>query len=159
MFDLNRLADNRSTVATMALNVASGAALFCAAAWFSYNLFSTKDAELPPRVVNSISIEPTILLAGKPFTAHINVTLNRLCPYEVRWSLVRIADNLEVVKIIEPVKQPPEKTGTMELPNVTRYIPASIAPGEYKYASEVADLCENGHTYTTIRKNVDVIVR
>lgn len=160
MFDpLSKIADSDSVLAVRLLNVISGAALLVAATWFSYNLFSTRDAELPPRVVNSITLEPTILLAGKPFTAHINVTLNRLCPYEVHWSLVRQTDNLEVVKIIEPVKQPPEKTGTQELPNSIRYVPSSVAPGEYKYVSEVFDLCPDGHTYTSVRRNVDLTIR
>jgi hypothetical protein len=150
---------NTGTWGTLILNVVSGAALLSAAAWFSYNLFSTRDAELPPRVVNSITVEPSILLAGKPFTAHINVTLNRLCPYEVRWSLIRAGDGVEIVRIIEPIKQPPAQIGTFELPASPRYVPASVAPGEYKYASEVVDLCPEGHTYTTVRKNADVIIR
>ncbi len=141
------------------LNVVSGACLLAAATWFSFNLFSARDAELPPRVVNSITIEPTILLAGKPFNAHINVTLNKLCPYEVHWSLVRKPDGLEVVKIIEPVKQPPTALGPQELPAVVRYIPATVAPGEYKYVSEVLDLCADGHTYTSVRKGVDMVIR
>lgn len=147
------------TVGTLALNVVSGAALLCAASWFSYNLFSTREADVPPRIVNSITIEPSILLAGKPFTARINVTLNKLCPYEVRWSLVRVADGLEVVRIIEPIKQPPAETGKQDLPPVQRYVPSSVAPGEYKYVSEVADICGQGHTYISVRKNADVIIR
>lgn len=144
---------------TLVLNASSGLALLCAAGWFSYNLFSTRDAELPPRVVNSITVEPSILLAGKPFTARINVTLNRLCPYEVHWSLVRKPDGVEVVKIIEPIKQPPASLGAQDLPASLRYVPASVPPGEYKYVSEVLDICVDGHTYTTIRKGADVIIR
>ncbi len=150
---------NSGSWGTLVLNVASGTALLCAAAWFSYNLFSTRDAELPPRIVNSIVLEPTILLAGKQFTARINVTLNRLCPYEVRWSLVRRTDGVEVVKIIEPVKQPPEQIGTQDLPITTRYVPATVEPGEYKYVSEVFDICPNGHTYTSVRRDIPLTIR
>lgn len=141
------------------LNVVSGGALVTAATWFSFALFSARDAEVPPRIVNSITLEPTILLAGKPFAAHINVTLNRLCPYEVEWSLVRQGDGLEVVKIIEPVKQPPEKLGTQDLPPTTRYTPSSVDPGEYKYRSVVYDICSDGKTYTSIRREIPISIR
>jgi hypothetical protein len=143
----------------VALNIVSGAALLAASAWFVNNMLTARDAELPPRVVNSITIEPSILLAGKPFTAHITVTLNKLCPYEVHWSLVRAGDGLEVVKIIEPIKQPPLALGLQELPPTLRYVPTSVAPGEYKYVSEVLDLCEGGKTFISVRKNADVIIR
>lgn len=159
MFNLDFLADSNSPSKTTVLNMLSGVALFGAASWFSYNLFSARDAELPPRVVNSITIEPTILLAGKSFTAHINVTLNRLCPYEVHWSLVRQTDNVEVVKIVEPLKQPPAQIGNQDLPDVLRYIPSSVEPGEYKYVSEVFDLCADGKTYTSVRRNVNLTIR
>lgn len=149
----------KSKVGTLALNLVSGACLIAASAWFVSNLLASREAELPPRIVNSITVEPTILLAGKPFVAHINVTLNRLCPYEVRWSLVRVADGVEVVRIIEPVKPAPATLGTVELPATPRYVPASVAPGEYKYISEVVDLCPEGHTFTAPRKHADVIVR
>jgi hypothetical protein len=144
---------------TRALNVISGIALLSAATWFSYNLFATKDAELPPRIINKITLEPTILLAGKPFVTHVNVTLNQLCPYEVRWSLVRQSDNLEVVRIIEPIKQPPAEIGTQDLPPFNRYVPSSVQPGEYKYLAEVADLCPGGHAVTSVRSNVDISIR
>lgn len=145
---------------TRLLNILSGTALLIAATWFSYNLFSTRDAEIAPRVVNSITIEPSILLAGKPFLAHINVTLNRLCPYEVHWSLVRKSDGVEVVKIIEPIKQPPAQLGQQELPASTRYVPASVEPGEYRYVSEVLDLCQDSaKTFIAVRHNVDISIR
>jgi hypothetical protein len=144
---------------TIALNVASAVALMVAAAWFSYTMFASRTADLAPRVVNSITIEPSILLAGHPFNAHINVTLNRLCPYEVHWSLVRKTDGVEVVKIVEPIQQPPAATGTQELPPVVRYIPASVAAGEYRYVAEVYDLCPEGHTYTSVRHNADIVIR
>lgn len=147
------------TWGTRVLNIVSGGALLCAATWFSYNLFSAKDAEVPPRIVNTITVEPTILLAGKPFSVRINVTLNKLCPYEVRWSLVRTADNVEVVRIIEPIKQPPANLGTQDLPTVARFVPSSVEPGVYKYVAEVADICSQGHTTLSIRKNADVIIR
>jgi hypothetical protein len=159
MIDFGKLADSNNKYAAAALNAASGVALLLAATWFSYNLFSTRDAELPPRVVNSITLEPTILLAGKPFIAHVNVTLNRLCPYEVHWSLVRQIDGVEVVKIIEPIKQPPEVLGPQDLPTSTRFIPQSVEPGEYKYVSEVYDICNDGHTYTSVRRNVVMSIR
>jgi len=150
---------DNGTWATLVLNVSSGAALLFAAAWFSYTLFSARDAELPPRVVNSITIEPSILLAGKPFNANINVTLNRLCPYEVQWSLVRQSDGVEVVKIIEPLKPPPTQLGTQDLPPSPRYVPSSVEPGAYKYVSEVYDLCPDGKTYTSVRRNLPITIR
>lgn len=150
----------KSQPATIALNVVSGACLIAASAWFVNNMLASRDAELPPRVVNSITLEPSILSAGKPFVAHIFVTLNKLCPYEVHWSLVKSSDNVEIVRIIEPVKQAPSSVlGPQELPPMTRYVPSSVPPGEYKYVSEVLDLCPDGHTYTSIRKNADLIVR
>jgi hypothetical protein len=147
------------TWATFILNIVSGAALLAAASWFSYNIFSTKDAELPPRIVNSIQIEPAILLPGSKFKAHINVTLNRLCPYEVHWSLVRVTDGVEVVKVIEPIKPAPLTLGTQDLPVSDRYIPNAIGPGEYKYVSEVYDMCPDGHTFTSIRHDVPITIR
>jgi hypothetical protein len=144
---------------TLCLNCVSGLALVVAASWFSYNMFASRDADTPPRIVNSIVLEPTILLAGKPFIAHINVTLNKLCPYEVHWSLVRVGDGVEVVKIIEPVRQPPAVLGLQELPPAPRYVPQTVAPGQYKYVSEVFDLCPDGHTYISVRKNVELTIR
>jgi hypothetical protein len=44
MFDINKLADGKSKLAIVLLNLASGAALLIAASWFSYNIFSTRDA-------------------------------------------------------------------------------------------------------------------
>lgn len=149
---------NSGTWQTLALNLVSGTALLVAAAWFSFTLFYSRDADLPPRVVNSISIEPTTLLVGKPFTARINVTLNRLCPYEVRWSLVRVDDNVEAIKIVLPIRQPPAALGTQDL-IVERFVPASVEPGEYKYVSDVSDLCPDGHTYISVRKNVNLTIR
>jgi len=144
---------------TILLNVSSALALLVAATWFSYNLFSTRDATVPPRIVHSITIEPSILLAGKPFVAHIDVTLNKLCPYEVHWSLVRRSDGVEVVKIIEPIKQPPAQLGRQELPVSTRYVPSSVEPGDYRYVSEVLDLCPGAKTTLAVRHNVDISIR
>lgn len=156
--------DENNTVQTRILNWVSGAALLMAVTWFSYTIFSTKAVELPPRVVNSIKLEPTILLAGKPFTARINVTLNRICPYEVHWSLVKTGgaeEGLEVVKIVEPILKPSADAviGTQDLPVSTRYVPNSVAPGTYRYVSEVYDMCADGHTYVSIRRNVDLTIR
>lgn len=158
-FDFNKLADSNNPYANGALNVISALALVSAASWFSYEMFSSRSIEQPPRIVNSITIEPTIVLPGTKFNAHINVTLSKLCPYEVHWSLVRKTDGLEVVKIVEPVQQPPASIGTMELPPFTRYIPASVAPGDYRYVAEVYDLCAEGHTYISVRHNADITVR
>jgi hypothetical protein len=44
MFDINKLSDSHSKVAAMILNIISGLALLTAASWFSYNVFSTRDA-------------------------------------------------------------------------------------------------------------------
>jgi hypothetical protein len=137
----------------------SGAALLIAATWFSYNLFSSRDAELPPRIINSITVEPAILLAGKPFTLHINVTLNRLCPSEVHWSLARKGDNVEVVKIIEPIKAPPDTLGTQNLPPILRYVPSAVEPGEYRYIAEVFDQCPGNRSVTSVKRTVDISVR
>lgn len=149
----------KGQVTTWALNLVSGACLIAASAWLVNTMLASREADLPPRIVNSIMLEPTILLPGRAFKAHINVTLNKLCPYEIHWSLVRVADGVEVVKVIEPVKQPPAELGTQELPVSDRYIPSSTAPGEYQYVSEVFDLCGNGHTYISVRKNVSITVR
>ncbi len=152
-----------SPLLSFTLNVTSGAALLLMAAWFSYNLFASRDVDLPPRLVNSVTIEPSIVLAGKPFKTSVNVTLNKLCPYEVHWSLTKQtagADGgLEVVKVIEPVKQPPPTLGTQDLPPTIRYVPNSVEPGEYKFISEVYDQCPDGHTYTSVRHNVSLTVR
>lgn len=159
MFDLSKYADSHNSSISTALNVVSGVALFCAAVWFSYTLFASRDLDVPPRIVNSITLEPTILLPGQQFDAHINVTLSRLCPYEVHWSLVRAIDNVEVVKIVEPIRGPPAQTGTQEVPSHIRVIPLSVERGRYKYVSEVYDLCPGGRTYTSVRRNVDITVR
>ena len=159
MFDLSKYADSHNSYIVTALNVVSGTALFCAAVWFSYTVFASRDADLPPRIVNSIILEPTILLPGQSFDAKINVTLNRLCPYEVHWSLVRAIDNVEVVKIVEPVRVSPAQLGTQEVPSHIRTIPLSVERGRYKYVSEVFDLCPGGRTYTSVRRNVDITVR
>lgn len=148
-----------SPLASFTLNITSGAALLAMAAWFTYNVFSSREIDTPPRIVNSITVEPTILLAGKPFKTTVNVTLNKLCPYEVHWSLVREDNNLEVVKLVEPVKQPPAQIGTQDLPPSVRYIPNSVEPGAYKFISEVYDQCPDGHTYTSVRHNVSLTVR
>jgi hypothetical protein len=159
MFDFNKLADSDNKYATAALNFFSAVALFAAAAWFSYNMFSTKDADTPPRLINSVMLEPSILLAGKPFKPHINVTLSRLCPYEVRWSLVRQPDGVEVVKIVEPIMQPPTSIGTQDLAPTERYVPNSVAPGDYRYLSEVHDHCADGRAYTAISPSVPITIR
>ena len=159
MFDLSKYADSHNSYIATVLNVVSGAALFCAAVWFSYTLFASRDLDVPPRIVNSIILEPTILLPGQSFDAKINVTLNRLCPYEVHWSLVRAIDNVEVVKIVEPIRTPPTQLGTQEVPSHIRTIPLSVERGRYKYISEVFDLCPGGRTYTSVRRNVDITVR
>lgn len=160
MLDFRQLADSNNKYAVVALNAASGLALFVAAAWFSYNMFSTRDAEVPPRVINSVVMEPTILLAGKPFTVHVNVTLNRLCPYEVRWSLARKTDGVEVVKIIEPVWQPPGQIGPQDLPVFVRYVPATVEPGEYRYIAEVFDLCPGSSgRVVSARRDLSITIR
>jgi hypothetical protein len=159
MFDLNRLADSENKYAVFALNIVSSVALVVAAAWFSYNMFSTKDAELPVRIVNRITLDPTVLLAGRPFVTHVNVTLNKLCPYEVRWSLVRKGDGVEVVRIVEPMQQPAAVTGTQDLPAFPRYVPATVQPGEYRYIAEVFDMCPGVHTVTPVRSSIDLAIR
>lgn len=148
-----------SPMATFALNFASATALLVMATWFSYNLFSSREIDMPPRIVNSVTIEPSILLAGKPFQAKVNVTLNKLCPYEIHWSLIRQDNGLEVVKLVEPTKQPPATLGTQDLPPTTRYVPNSVEPGAYKFVSEVYDQCPDGHTYTSVRFPVALTVR
>ena len=159
MLDLSRYADSHNKYIATMLNVVSGAALFLAVIWFSYTLFASRDLDVPPRIVNSITLEPTILLPGQSFDAKINVTLNRLCPYEVHWSLVRAIDNVEVVKIVEPVRVSPAQLGTQDIPSHIRIIPLSVERGRYKYVSEVFDLCPSGRTYTSVRRNVDITVR
>lgn len=157
--NLSSFADSKNKTAVFALNAVSGIALLVAAAWFSFNMFATRDAELPVRVVNKLSLEPTILLAGKPFVTHVNVTLNKLCPYEVRWALVRQTDGVEVVRIVEPIKDPPAQTGTQDLPPSNRYVPSSVAPGEYRYMAEVFDFCPGAHGVTPVRKGLDISIR
>jgi len=143
-----------------ALNFVSGAALLCAAAWFSYNMFSSRDTDIPARVVNRVSLEPTIMLAGKPFTARVNVTLNKLCPYEVHWSLARKQDGVEVVKIIEPIRQPPAQLGTQDLEPFTRFIPQTVEPGEYRYIAETIDRCPGSTgTSTSARHEQTITIR
>lgn len=142
-----------------ALNAVSGAAMVAGAAWLSYNLFAARDAETPVRVVNSITVDPSILLVGRPFTAYINVTLTRLCPYEVHWSLIRKADGVEVLKTVEQIKPAPAAVGTQDLPPSIRYVPPSVAPGEYRYVSDIIDLCPDGHAFTAARKGVDIFIR
>lgn len=148
-----------SPALSFTLNITSGAALLMMAAWFSYSLFSSREVDMPPRIINSISVEPSIVLAGKPFQAKANVTLNRLCPHEIHWSLVRKTDGVEVVKVIEPVRPPQLALGTQDLPLVTRYVPNTVAPGEYNFVSEVYDQCPDGHTYTSVRYPVPLTVR
>lgn len=155
----NLFADSKNKWAVLALNMASGTALLCAATWFSFTMFNTRDAELPVRIVNRITLEPTILLAGKPFVTHVNATLNKLCPYEVRWSLVRQGDGVEVVRIVEPVKDPPAQTGTQDLPPFNRYVPSTVQPGEYNYLAEVFDLCPGVHAVTPVRSSITISVR
>lgn len=155
---LTRFYDS-GTWGSLFLNVTSVIALLAASSWFSYTIFSTMDAELPPRVVNSVSIEPSILLAGSKFKAHINVTLNRACPYEVHWSLVRMSDGVEAVKVIEPIKPAPAALGTQDLPASDRFVPDKIVPGDYKYVSEVYDMCPDGHTFTSVRHDVPITIR
>lgn len=157
--DLSSFADSKNKWSILGLNVVSGVALLLAASWFSYTMFNTRDAELPVRVVNSITLEPTILLAGKPFLTRVNVTLNKLCPYEVRWALVRQTDGVEIVRIVEDVKEPPAQTGTQDLPPSKRYVPASVLPGEYRYMAEVFDLCPGAHGSTPVRKGLDISIR
>jgi hypothetical protein len=157
--EIDKMLSEPNSWASWLLNGVSVVALLAASAWFTSTILNTKEAELPPRVVNSITIEPSIVLAGKPFKAHVNVTLNRLCPYEIHWSLIRLSDGVEVLKVIEPVRQPPAAIGTQDLPVSERYIPNTMAPGDYKYVSEVYDQCANGHTYTSIRHNVAITVR
>lgn len=145
---------------TLCLNFVSGAALLCAAAWFSYNMFSSRNEEIPTRTVNSVVIEPTIMLAGKPFTVRVNVTLSKLCPYEVHWSLARKSDGVEVVKIIEPIRPPSAQAGTQDLPPFTRYIPQTVEPGEYRYIAETVDRCPGGQGSTTsVRHDQTIIIR
>lgn len=153
----NTLADNGSWK-TLALNVVTGAALVASASWFSYTLFNAREASINPREVESIVLEPTILTAGQPFFAHVKVKLNKLCPYEVHWSLVRRSDNVEIVKIIEPTVQPPAALGEQELPTKKRFVPSSVDPGEYTYVSEVFDHCSD-HIYTSVRRNVNLTIR
>jgi hypothetical protein len=144
--------------ATYLLNVVAATALIGGTAWLTYTLSAARNVQVPARIVEDIKIEPAILLAGKPFHIHIRVFLNKLCPYEVHWSLVRKADNVEVVKIVEPTKQPPAALGEQELAAADRWIPVGVAPGEYMYVSEVFDIC-GAHTYTSVRRNVDVTIR
>lgn len=155
---VSRFYDNGSW-STLLLNAVSVITLLAASAWFSYTIFSTMDAELPPRIVNSVSLEPSILLPNSKFKAHINVTLNRLCPYEVHWSLVSVSDGVERVKVIEPIKPAPTVLGTQDLPVSDRFVPDKIPPGEYKYVSEVYDMCPDGHTFTSVRHNVPITIR
>lgn len=159
MFDLDRLADSKNKVAIVALNCLSGAALFCAAAWFSFNMFAARDADIPVRVINHVALEPTIMLAGKTFTVHVNVTLNKLCPYEIRWSLSRKADGIEVVRIIEPVRPPPAQTGTQDLPPFIRLIPQTVEPGEYRYIAEMIDRCPGAQPFTSTRYDQPITIR
>jgi hypothetical protein len=154
---LTKFYDN-GTWWTLTLNVTSGLALIGAAAWFSFTVFAAKEAAVPPRVVESIVLEPTILTAGQPFIAHIKVHLYKLCPYEVHWSLVRKSDHVEAVKIIDPIRQPPAQLGEQELAPIKRYIPQTVSPGDYTYVSEVFDICP-GTTYTSVRRNVDITIR
>lgn len=147
------------TLGTLALNVFAGIALLVGSSWFFHTWFGLRTEEQAPRVVNSITLEPTILLAGKPFYAHVNVTINRLCPYEVHWSLVERTSNVEAVKIIEQIKPAMTLLGTQDIPPVARWVPSSVGAGDYRYMVEVYDICGEGHTYVSVRRSADVTIR
>lgn len=150
---------NTGTWRTLVMNLVSGTLLLLAAAWFSYNLFAARDAGQPVRVINSLRVEPAILLPGHPFTVYVNVTLTKLCPWEVQWSLARKTDGVQVVKIVEPVRPPAEKTGTQDLAPVTRFLPQTVEPGEYRYISEEFDQCPGAPTNISVRRDQLITVR
>ncbi len=139
------------------LNIVSGAALLFAASWFSYNIFQAKDSDVPPRIMKEFRIEPSILLVGKPFTIHATSYLSKLCPYEVHWSLVRKSDRVEVVRIVEPVQPAAKELGDVKY-DITRYVPAGTAPGDYQYVSDTTDICPD-RVYPGSRRATDITIR
>src|ERR1035437_7614978 len=146
---------------TILLNGSAIVAVLGVAAWFSFIMVSLSNEEtFTPRIINSIKIEPSNLHAGSTFKVFTNVTLNRLCPFQVKWSLVRKSDGVEVVKIVEPGQPALVQSGTQDLPPTKRLIPPAVAPGEYRYVSEETDLCPGagGLSVTAARHNINLIV-
>jgi hypothetical protein len=147
---------------TVLLNGSAMIAVLMAVSWFSLRMISLSNEEnFTPRIINSIRIEPANLRAGSSFMVFTNVTLNRLCPFQVKWSLVRKVDGVEVVKIVEPVQSTITQSGTQDLPPTKRLIPTTVAPGEYRYVSEETDLCPGagGLSVTAARHNINITVR
>jgi hypothetical protein len=139
-------------------DVLFGLLLFTGAAYTSYYVFSSGPASPErPRVVKDLWLEPTTVLSGRSFKAHLKVRINQLCPAEVHWSIVRVSDNEEVSKTVQPAIT--TKLGDNEFIN-TRMVPSTVPPGEYYYASTIYDFCgPDRTTFLAVTKHIPISVR
>lgn len=148
---------------TIALNVVSGLALLVAATWFSFNLFNVKqEAEVAPRKIADLWLEPSTITAGGTFTTHSKVDIIRACPFDIHWALARASDNMEVVRVIDPTR-PAQTTlvGLHDQTVITRHTIPIMAPGIYHYTAVVYDICPN-RTYVSVvsvKHSVDLTVQ
>jgi hypothetical protein len=109
------------------------------------------------RVINKVWIEPTTLHPGGQFVVHVNATINQLCPGETHWSLIRKADGVEVLKVIQPTT--PTKIGENSF-EATRLLPSTVPPGEYFYFASIYDYCgPNRATFLATTQHIPLTVK
>ena len=139
------------------INLGLAIGVVSAVAFFSYTIFTNKSNELHPRIIVSVSLEPTVLLPGRSFDVHIETVINAICPGEVHWALIRKADNVEIFSSLTST-QPSHLGKNNEI--IPRLIPPAIEPGEYFYVATVYDYCgPNRTTYVAVTKRIPFTVR
>lgn len=125
--------------ATRLTSISLAAVLLIGLSVGSYFLFASRTVERGARVMTGLEVVPHEMTADQTFKVIVHETMFKLCPYEIRWSLIS-GDHIERLRVVEPQRPAHPTVGDIVARN-DHYVPAFIPPGDYTYATQVFDIC------------------
>lgn len=119
------------------------------AAGVTYLYMRLYEREGAARIIEAVGITgvaPTYnMKPGSPVKIAMSSRLHSICPFEFQWSLVRLSDHVETVKVVEPVHD-----AARDVILTAHSIPANTVPGGYTFSVQIYDQCPT-HTYFSQR--------
>lgn len=125
------------------------ALILFSAAGVTYLYMTLYEREGAARVIEAVAITgvaPTYnITAGAQVKITMTSRLHQICPFELRWSLIRTSDHVEIVHVVEPVHE-----AARDETLTGHHIPGNAALGSYTLAMQIYDQCPD-RTYISQR--------
>lgn len=122
-------------------------------------LLSDRTSNAPNRVLNEVTFDPPAdqLVAGTFFKVRVHTTIVRPCPFQIRWSLVDDLTDEQVYRSVEPLRVRAKANGPVDEEH-SHFIAAHVKPGNYRYETQIFDLCPGTRASVTIPAAVPVVI-